>query len=209
MDTTLTERALDSGGKLSPLIVDKSMTRGLSLCNPSILMDGDNILVNIRNVSYVLHHCEGDMKFQTRWGPLNYVRPDNDATLRTINFLASIEEDKVKDAFQVETKKFDKKTLWEFIGLEDARLVRWNDKLYLCGCRRDVNYDGESRMELSEIKIDGNKVKEISRIRIPTPQDSDSYCEKNWVPILDMPYHFIKWTNPTEVVKVDPTPVKN
>jgi hypothetical protein len=24
------------------------------------------------------------------------------------------------------------------------------------------------------------------------------------MPILDMPYHFVKWTNPTEVVKVDP-----
>jgi hypothetical protein len=59
-------------------------------------------------------------------------------------------------------------------------------------------------MELSEIEILGNKVIEISRFRIPAPFNDDSYCEKNWMPILDMPYHFVKWTNPTEVVKVDP-----
>jgi hypothetical protein len=94
--------------------------------------------------------------------------------------------------------------VWEFVGLEDARLVRWDNKLYICGVRRDTKTNGEGRMELSEIKILDNKVTEISRFRIPAPFTNDSYCEKNWMPILDMPYHFVKWTNPTEIVKVDP-----
>ena len=27
--------------------------------------------------------------------------------------------------------------------------------------------------------------------------------KRTWMPILDKPYHFVKWGNPTEVVKVD------
>ncbi|MFM6371478.1 MAG: hypothetical protein ACKPGN_25205, partial [Dolichospermum sp.] len=46
---------------------------------------------------------------------------------------------------------------------------------------------------------------EKSRDRIPAPGSNDSYCEKNWMPILDKPYHYIKWTNPTEVVEYVPS----
>jgi len=34
-------------------------------------------------------------------------------------------------------------------------------------------------MELSEIEISDDKVKEISRFRIPTTKDDKTYCEKN------------------------------
>tara|TARA_R110000751_G_scaffold263489_1_gene362744 strand:+ start:42 stop:1067 length:1026 start_codon:yes stop_codon:yes gene_type:complete len=207
MTKTLVQRAINAGGKLSPLIIDKNSTGGLGLCNPSIYNDDGNILGNVRNVSYTLHHCEGDMKFQTPWGPLNYVRPDNDATLRTKNYLTYMDEDRIEKSFLIETGEQDIKPIWEFVGLEDARLVRWDGKLFVCGCRRDVASNGESRMEMSEIKIEGNSVREISRLRLPSPAP-DSYCEKNWMPVLDMPYHFVKWTSPTEVVKIDPTPVK-
>ena len=63
---------------------------------------------------------------------------------------------------------------------------------------------GRGRMELSEIEITENGVKEVAQYRIPTPEnhvDEGSYCEKNWMPIIHMPFHFVKWTNGTEVVK--------
>ena len=59
-------------------------------------------------------------------------------------------------------------------------------------------------MELCEIEVQEDKVVELSRVRIEPPDNPNSYCEKNWMPILDLPYHYIKWGNPTEVVKVDP-----
>ena len=59
-------------------------------------------------------------------------------------------------------------------------------------------------MELSEIVVNDDGVQEVSRFRIPPPKDPNSYCEKNWMPIADLPYHYVKWSNPTEVVKVDP-----
>ena len=42
----------------------------------------------------------------------------------------------------------------------------------------------------------------INRNRIEVP-DINSYCEKNWMPILDEPFQFVKWTNPTEIMKVN------
>jgi predicted GH43/DUF377 family glycosyl hydrolase len=93
---------------------------------------------------------------------------------------------------------------WEFVGLEDARLVRWDNKLFITGVRRDTTTNGQGRMELSEIQVNGDTVKEVSRFRIPTPIDPKSYCEKNWMPILDKPYHFIKWCGPTEIVRAIP-----
>jgi hypothetical protein len=140
----------------------------------------------------------------SRWGPLTYMHPENDMHLRTINFLVKLNENfDITRIDQVDTSKLDKAPLWEFVGLEDARLVRWNNKLYMCGVRRDTTTNGVGRMELSEIIITDNYVKEVSRFRIEAPIHKDSYCEKNWMPVLDMPFHFIKWSNPTELVKVD------
>jgi hypothetical protein len=60
-------------------------------------------------------------------------------------------------------------------------------------------------MELSELEITPEGIKEVSRHRVPVPGDDlgdeSSYCEKNWMPIEDLPYHYVKWTNGTEVVK--------
>jgi hypothetical protein len=90
--------------------------------------------------------------------------------------------------------------MWDFVGLEDGRIIRWDNKLYIIGVRRDTTTNGEGRMELSEIEVHDQKVIEVSRTRIPAPGDNKSYCEKNWVPILDKPFHFVKWHNGTEVV---------
>jgi hypothetical protein len=58
-------------------------------------------------------------------------------------------------------------------------------------------------MELSEIVMENNTVREVARYRIQPPNGINSYCEKNWMPVISMPYHFVKWTNPTELVKVN------
>jgi hypothetical protein len=106
----------------------------------------------------------------------------------------------------VDTSKLDVEPLWEFTGEEDCRLVQWEGKYYNIGVRRDTTAHGEGRMELSELEIDEKtwEIREVSRLRIPTPGDNTSYCEKNWMPILDKPFHFVKWTSPTEVVRTWP-----
>lgn len=192
------------GGYLYPLIIDSNNTNGTGLTNPSIFIDDDgSILVNLRHVEYTLYHAEKH-KYCHPWGPLQYLHPENDLTLRTNNYLCKLNNDySIESYSKIDTSILDVKPLWEFIGLEDIRLVRWSKKLYGSGVRRDTTTNGQGRMELSEIIEEAGKYKEIYRTRIPAPGKNDSYCEKNWMPILDMPYHYIKWCNPTEVIKAD------
>ena len=195
--------AIENGGSIYPLIIPHTELKGPALTNPSIYNDNGKLLLNLRNINYTLYHSE-KKKFEHHWGPLVYIHPENDIRLRTWNYMCEVDGNmRIKKYSKIDTSKFPDKELWEFVGLEDARIVRWDEKLYICGVRRDLDEVGTGRMELSEIEITESGVKEINQYRIPTPGNDDSYCEKNWMPILDMPFHFVKWTNGTEVVKYD------
>jgi hypothetical protein len=196
--------ALDNGGTIKPLIIPSEHTNGTGLCNPSVFVVGDKILVNLRHIQYTLYHSELN-KYEHQYGPLVYVNPENDNTLTTTNFICELNQNlDIHYYTKVDTSVFDKKPLWEFVGLEDARLVNWNNKFYLTGVRRDLDTIGTGRMELSELEFTDSSVKEVSRFRVPGPPPDDEYCNKNWMPILDMPFHYVKWTNATQVVKVIP-----
>lgn len=195
--------ALKNGGSIHPLIIPSSELKGPAITNPSIYNDNGRILVNLRNINYTLYHSE-KKTFEHHWGPLVYIHPENDMHLRTWNYMCEMDENmRIKRFNKIDTSKFPDKEMWEFVGLEDARIVRWDGKLYICGVRRDLDTKGTGRMELSEIEITEDKIIEVNQYRIPAPNKNDSYCEKNWMPILDMPFHYVKWTNGTEVVKYD------
>lgn len=202
----LVQRAVQHGGKLAPIVIPHGLTSGTGLMNPSVFVDGNEILVNLRHVNYTLYHAENTQKFPSRWGPLSYLHPEKDQALRTINYLVRLNNDfAVTDYTQVKMLELHT-PIWEFTGLEDARLVKWNDLYYLVGVRRDTTTNGEGRMEYSQVNIDKKdfSAQEVHRVRIPAPAPDTSYCEKNWVPVLDKPYHFIKWTAPSELVYADP-----
>ena len=201
---TFAQVAFDRGGSIHPLIIDPKFTGGLGLMNPSILIDNGKVLVNLRAVNYTFYHSEEKL-FQHPYGPLTYVHPENDIHLRTWNYYLELNDAyEIERYCKVDTSAFPDKELWDFVCLEDARLFRWNGKLYLSGVRRDEDTIGTGRMELCEIVVDNNTVKQVSQLRIQPPLDPTSYCEKNWMPILDKPYHYIKWSNPTELVKINP-----
>lgn len=207
MNRNLVKSVLDEGGSVVPLLISPNDLKGPGLMNPSIFLDGNRILLNLRNINYTLYHCEGSQLFNNRWGPLSYLHPENDMHLRTWNFMCDLNPQslEIQQYKLTDTASFDKEPLWDFVGLEDARLVRWNGKLYQCGVRRDTTPNGQGRMELTEIveQTPGKgDWKEVSRTRVEPPGEP-TYCEKNWMPVIDMPYHFVKWTNPTQVVKVN------
>lgn len=201
---TLAQYILSNGGSIIPLILPAIETQGLGLMNASILNDRGRLVVNIRQVNYTFYHSEAKL-FQHPYGPLTYVHPENDLHLRTWNWYAELGSDfTISRYHKIDTSSFDTyKPLWDFVGLEDARLVRWDNKLYISGVRRDTTTNGQGRMELSEISVTDSAVTEISRFRIPTPDNPNSYCEKNWMPVLDIPYHYVKWSDPTELVYFD------
>jgi hypothetical protein len=200
MEKNLIKRILENGGIIKPLLISSEKTKGTGLCNPSLCFVNGKMIVNIRHVGYNLYHSEEGQKYPSWHGPLIYLHPEDDLKLRTENYLFEVDPltlEIVSEPTQI-NMFFNKKPLWEFIGLEDVRLVNWDKKLYATGVRRDTTTNGEGRMELSEIHL--KTFTEFSRKRIDPP--NNSYCEKNWMPIKDMPFHYVKWTNPTEVVSV-------
>lgn len=203
---SLAKRALENGGNIYPLILPAELTSGTGLMNPSIFIDeSGKVIVNIRHVNYTFYHSEEKL-YQHQYGPLTYIHPEEDMHLRTWNWYCELDENfEISKFSQIDTSTFDTyEPMWDFVGLEDARIFKWEDKLYITGVRRDTTTNGQGRMELSEIVVNDDGVQEVSRFRIPPPKDPNSYCEKNWMPIADLPYHYVKWSNPTEVVKVDP-----
>tara|TARA_R110000822_G_scaffold493_2_gene2321 strand:+ start:2769 stop:3806 length:1038 start_codon:yes stop_codon:yes gene_type:complete len=205
MIDNLAKLVLDNGGTISPLIIPGHLTDGTGLCNVSVFIDKNgDILANIRHVHYSLYHSEFNQNFYSVWGCLAYLNPEDDIVLRTGNYLCKLDPDtlEVVTHQKIDTTKHDIKPKWNFIGLEDVRIFRWNDILYVCGVRRDVKPDGEGRMELCEVNYTHDVCEEVTRDRIEPPVPT--YLEKNWMPILDMPMHFIKWANNLEIAKIDP-----
>jgi len=204
----LVHKSVSQGGKLAPLILPHSTTAGMGLMNPSIFVDDDgDILVNIRHVNYTLYHSEKDQRFFSPWGPLSYLHPEKDQRLVTTNYLGRLDKDyNLINFTKVDYSKLDVSPIWEFVGEEDVRITQWDGNYYLIGVRRDTTPNGQGRMEYSKIELDKDNwtATEVQRVRIPPPVDVTSYCEKNWMPILDKPYHFVKWAMPTEVVWADP-----
>jgi len=198
------KKALEAGGSIHPLIIPAELTNGTGLMNPSVMILNNKIIVIIRHVNYTFYHSEAKM-FQHQFGPLTYVHPEQDLHLRTINYYCELNNNyEITRYNKIDTSEFDTYApLWDFVGLEDARIFQWEEKLYISGVRRDTTTNGQGRMELSEIIVSPVGVKEVSRFRIPTPNNNDSYCEKNWMPFFDLPFHYVKWSNPTEVVKID------
>lgn len=190
---------IQNNGDIIPLNLPSFDTRGTSVCNPSILVNDEQLVVNLRHVNYILYHSEFPIKWGPQYSSLCYLHPENDCNLKTTNYLAYLNSQslKIESYNKIDTSRCDIEPKWNFVGLEDIRLVKWENKLYGCGVRRDVKADGEGRIELSEL----DKNQEIVRYRIEPP--FPSYCEKNWMPILDMPFCFVKWSNPTEIVKVN------
>jgi predicted GH43/DUF377 family glycosyl hydrolase len=195
----------DYNAEIKSLILPCEYTGGTGVCNSCIFVENDKIHLIMRHVEYSLYHCEGEQKYQScEQGPLSYYHREDKNELKTNNYYCELDNEtlEIKRIHKIDTSKLDKKPIWTFVGLEDARMVKWDNKYYLCGVRRDTTTNGQGRTELSEIIITDENVSEINRNRIEVP-DTNSYCEKNWMPILSKPYHFVKWTNPTEIVKVN------
>lgn len=194
---------LARGGHINRTGFNERDTYFPSYCNPSIYWDekdGQFLLIQ-RTVSYFLHASKGN--YWDAWGPLHYIIPqERGRFLETRNYMGQSSDPINKGFifFPIEMK--DRVHQWEFHGLEDARCVRWNDKLYAIGVRRDDNPHGVGRMEMCE--LDEN-YREVKSVKLKGPNGDTQYCIKNWMPVTDCPNWFIhQAANPTILVGVNP-----
>lgn len=162
-----------------------------TLCNPSICYADGEMYTNIRGVNYMLWNNENGT-FDSICGPLLYITPNGYPKLLSENYIGKLNEEHVK----IQWSSPDR---WSFVGLEDIRLVYWEGKMYATGVRRDYWENGEGRMVLAEIDLDGNY-----RNEVVLDIEDEGFCEKNWMPIEDIPFHYVRWVNPFQIIRVDP-----
>ena len=146
------------------------------MCSSDLDDDGELLLI-LRHINYTLYHAENNQRFPSIWGPLSYLHPEEDQRLVTTNYLCRLDSDyNITDFTKIDTSAHDVKPIWTFVGMEDARLVKWNGKYYGTGVRRDTTTNGVGRMELQELEIDKEAftAKEVSRVRIEAPVDRKS-----------------------------------
>lgn len=207
MEDNFVKLVLENGGEIKPLLLPPNEMPGPSNTNPSVLVVDDKILVNIRNLNYILYHSELNVFENGDWGCLCYIHPENDNTLTTVNYILELNDElETIKTSRIDTSAFDTyKPQWEFVGLEDVRLIQWDGKIYTIGVRRDLDTIGTGRMDACQIEITPDGVKEVSRFRIPGPPPDTEYCMKNCTPIEGLPNHLLKWTNATALMKFDPT----
>ena len=195
---------LERGGEVKPMLIMAEESPGTGYMNPSIMNLNGTLIGIIRHTNYTFYHSERKL-FHHPFGPLTYLHPENDQKLRTWNYYVELTSDlDIQRCVKIDTSQFPEAEQWEFVGLEDARIIHWENQIYTTGVRRDLKPTGEGRMELCPIQVTSHGVVETGRCRIQPPNDPDSYCEKNWMPVTNQPFTYVKWANPTEVVKVNP-----
>lgn len=204
--TSLAKYVLANGGSIHPITVPHTISKGRATTNASVFVDSqERVFVNLRETNYTLYYSN---KFPDKEGPVKYLYSDNDINIRSENVLCRLDDRLNVVSVNRVDMKLDEAPNWFYIGLEDARLFEWNDKKYLCGVRRDHILEGKGRMDLSQIEVTDEGVFEVERLSMPAPGDDATYCEKNWMPILDKPFHWVKWSNPTEVVSFNQKTLK-
>lgn len=203
-EITLATEIVKCGGRVLPLVMPNIPADGTGLSNPSIINTNGKLYVVLRNMNCVIFHSEKN-KFKHHSGPYQFQRINDINVLSSDTYFFELNEDlSVKNYTKLDTADIDPKiTTQRHAGLEECRLSYWDNKFYVSATR--WNPENGGRMELCEIDITPNSVKAISRFVIPVPDGVISQnCEKNWMPVLDMPFHYIKWSNPTQLVEFNP-----
>ena len=173
-------------------------------CNPSVMWDEQDkeFKMILRNVNYILHDSK---KIWSQNISILYSNPDKDnRNLKTQNWLGRC-KDPINEDFEftmIATTPYEPQ--WEFQGQEDGRILRWKGQLISTGVRRDDNTVGRGRMEVMFLDKDdeGDGYHQSFSAKVPAPGDDSTYCEKNWMPIQDQPYRYVRMSNPTQVISV-------
>lgn len=187
--------SISNGGLFKPIIAP---IKTGSFLNPSISIIDQKILINFRYFNHFFYHPEKS-KYKIKWKHF-FANKD---IIKTSNYIGYFDHNLESIEFYPVNLILSDHDLFccSSKGLEDCRLVCWNDKIYLIGTKVDAASDCVGKIQLSEISFDGKQFLEISKL--PISETSNISVDKNWMPIIDQAYSFIKWSNPTEIINVD------
>lgn len=131
-----------------------------------------------------------------------YVVADPDGVIRTRNRLVALDAgwDVVDDREMVDLTGGPRHP-FPVSGFEDCRLFAWRGRLWCSATARDLNAEGRCELVLLELDEEGRfAAAHVQRAVRP------DWHQKNWVPLVrGEELFFLYTTDPTVVLKVDPT----
>ena len=85
-------------------------------------------------------------------------------------------------------------------GLEDLRLFNYKEQVYYLATQREYSSNGKSRMIMGIYDLD----EKICRDGVILEPPTDTYCEKNWIPIVkDKELYFIYSWSPIKIGRLN------
>ena len=192
-----------NGGDVYTFGVNKEDTdrRFILQFNPGIALNDDRLIASVRTVDYSIWMA-ADKDIAVSCEDFKYMSDDE---IHSELYVCDTDKDNISlDNFKlIDIKRPGNFTTYK--GIEDCRLVVWDGELYASGTSRNGTDDWTTRIHLSHLKKDssGNYYEDRFYI-VPADEENKPSCEKNWMPVNDMPFTWIKWTNPTTVIRFDP-----
>ena len=187
----LVEFALGNGGSDSviPIPSKYKFYNGVASINPTITDFKDNLFLNSRVVNYYkIYSTEKFPILPSDWS--NQIVQSNNGYLMSENV---IQVPGLKKEVEYDIPFYFNSN---YNGLEDARFVVWDNKMYIYGTRFDVVED-KGIIVIYELN-DNLEICTVINVF-----NEDTYIEKNWMAIPDKPFHFVYDCNISQVVKVD------
>lgn len=185
-----------NGGTEYTFVYPKQILKGkYTASNTSCVWHNNELIVNSRLVEYIKLFQSKDIKILHNGNyAQTYFLSNNGFESR--NVMSKYYNGSLYNTNEI---KFPKSTYGNcyYRGLEDGRLVSWNNKLYIYGTRWDRVRD-KGCICIYELDEDKGPINEI----IVHPQGTGN-CEKNWGAVEDKPFTFIYSNNPVDAIQVN------
>lgn len=185
-----------NGGKFYSFTLPQNLLKNkFSVSNSSCAWYNGGLVINTRLIEYIKVFQDSELFYL---GDNNYAQSyfyTKDG-YDSRNVISKYKDGKIYDTAET---IYPKESYWDihYRGLEDGRLVVWDNKLYIYGTRWD-RMSHKGCICIYELTDSGQPVNEII---IPPQNNGD--CEKNWAAVSDRPFTFVYMHNPTQIISVD------
>jgi tetratricopeptide (TPR) repeat protein len=150
--------------------------------NPSIINHNNDFYINIRTSNYSMNIINNHLCYKV-YDNDNIVDINNENPVVTKNIICGLNKSKC-ELQDLRMLNFDDFDLFKFNftvkGIEDIRLLSYNNDIYFVGNSREVTNNNSPKMLLGKYSTKENKVENL----VVLHNYEDNQCQKNWSPFV-------------------------
>ena len=184
-----------NGGKCYSFALPQNLLNNkFAAGNSSCVWYNDELIINTRLVDYIKMFQNTEFKCTNGSYAQTYFYTKNGYDTRNV-----VSKFKNGELHDIHETIYPKEAYYDvhYRGLEDGRLVVWDNKLYIYGTRWDRMKD-KGCICIYELEDGKHPVNEIV-----IPPQNYTNCEKNWSAVSDKPFTFVYWHNPTQIISAN------